>query len=336
MPETSLIDKQKPILIASSSIDTQSYSAVANILAGRGYEVVVYDTDKVVRGIDILQICMSNDSELSVGYNQTDISPGSIGSAWYRKVNHFKVDRTEEDVARQLHVSNEVQQLHSSIWQYYPDDLWLNSPRHIVTADSKLVQLRAAKEVGFSIPQTVISNDWDYIVSDLMVTNPTIIVKMIRGVISRQNHLKGMYATPLDMERVAPLKESTIPFPGIYQPFVKKGREWRVTVVGDNIFPVSIYTDESAKDDWRKHQLNPSVQFKSEQLPPTVGEKCPRCLSAIGLKYGAFDLIETPEEEVVFLECNPDGQYGWLEDRLNLPISDAIAIELAKIATSEF
>ena len=78
MPETSLIDKQKPILIASSSIDTQSYSAVANILAGRGYEVVVYDTDKVVRGIDILQICMSNDSELSVGYNQTDISPGSI------------------------------------------------------------------------------------------------------------------------------------------------------------------------------------------------------------------------------------------------------------------
>ena len=28
--------------------------------------------------------------------------------------------------------------------------------------------------------------------------------------------------------------------------------------------------------------------------------------------------------EYVFLECNPNGQWGWIEDELNLPMSEAL------------
>lgn len=52
----------------------------------------------------------------------------------------------------------------------------------------------------------------------------------------------------------------------------------------------------------------------------------------MGLKFGAFDFIETAPGEVIFLECNSNGQYGWLEETLGLPISHAIADELIKIA----
>jgi hypothetical protein len=52
----------------------------------------------------------------------------------------------------------------------------------------------------------------------------------------------------------------------------------------------------------------------------------------MGLKFGAFDLVERPDGQIVFLECNPNGQYGWLEEDLGLPISESIAAELVNIA----
>ena len=48
-------------------------------------------------------------------------------------------------------------------------------------------------------------------------------------------------------------------------------------------------------------------------------------MDAIGLKYGAIDLIETPNGDFVFLEVNPSGQWGWISDLAGLPIPEAVA-----------
>jgi hypothetical protein len=39
-----------------------------------------------------------------------------------------------------------------------------------------------------------------------------------------------------------------------------------------------------------------------------------------------------PDGQLVFLECNPNGQYGWLEEDLGMPISASIASTLVRIA----
>ena len=103
---------------------------------------------------------------------------------------------------------------------------------------------------------------------------------------------------------------------------------------GDDVYPAAIYTKSDAKDDWRKYQLTPSVEFKHEALPEDLEVKCVQYLTEMGLKFGAFDFIEKPDGEIVFLECNPNGQYGWLEEKLGFPISEAIANVLIKIARS--
>jgi glutathione synthase/RimK-type ligase-like ATP-grasp enzyme len=48
-------------------------------------------------------------------------------------------------------------------------------------------------------------------------------------------------------------------------------------------------------------------------------------MSKLGLVYGAIDLIRTPNNDYVFLEVNPGGEWGMLERDLNYPISEAIA-----------
>ena len=47
-------------------------------------------------------------------------------------------------------------------------------------------------------------------------------------------------------------------------------------------------------------------------------------MQSLRLTFGAIDLIETPSGEYVFLEVNPNGQWLWIDDLLQLGISDAI------------
>ncbi len=41
--------------------------------------------------------------------------------------------------------------------------------------------------------------------------------------------------------------------------------------------------------------------------------------------FGAFDFAVTTGGEWIMFECNPFGQYGWLEDALDLPVTSALA-----------
>jgi glutathione synthase/RimK-type ligase-like ATP-grasp enzyme len=50
-------------------------------------------------------------------------------------------------------------------------------------------------------------------------------------------------------------------------------------------------------------------------------------LSILNLQYGAFDFIEKPDGELVFLEINPTGEWAWLENALGYPMRSAF-IEL--------
>jgi len=50
-----------------------------------------------------------------------------------------------------------------------------------------------------------------------------------------------------------------------------------------------------------------------------------RVVEALGLCFGAIDLIVTPDDDHVFLEVNPNGQWLWIEELTGLPISHAIA-----------
>ncbi len=52
-------------------------------------------------------------------------------------------------------------------------------------------------------------------------------------------------------------------------------------------------------------------------------------MDRLKLNFAAIDLVETPNEEFVFLEVNPNGQWLWLEDMLDLRISEAVALWLA-------
>lgn len=61
------------------------------------------------------------------------------------------------------------------------------------------------------------------------------------------------------------------------------------------------------------------------ELPALVREGLIRMHERLGLVFGACDLIRTPEDEWVFLETNPAGEWGWLEANCGVPIAKTLA-----------
>ena len=47
-------------------------------------------------------------------------------------------------------------------------------------------------------------------------------------------------------------------------------------------------------------------------------------MKSLGLQYGAIDFIVDKNDHLIFLEVNPTGDWYWIEDQVNLPITKAV------------
>lgn len=315
----------KNILIASCTLDEATYGPVVSQLNKHGYEVVVFEADKVAEGTIPFSVKVDSDLGTTIQYNESQLALDSLGAAWYRRAEHFYGTSDTKN----LTIDAERTALQSGVWNLIPDNTWLNTPKLMPAANKKLVQLDVAVIVGFQIPKTVITNQWRPIHEELP---EDIIYKSSNPLFYDDEKVLTMFTTPFQNAH-GKLPVNRNPFPGIWQEQLSKSREWRITAVGDETFDVAIYTSDQAKDDWRKHQLDPKmVEFRHEVFPNNLREKCIKYLGEFGLRFGAFDFIEDEDGKITFLECNPNGQYMWLEEALDLPIACAITDELIKIA----
>lgn len=316
----------KVIFIASNRFDKPVWSPVASLLQSRGYEVLVYLADDVAEGKAIFELQVDPHQGLRFLYDGKLIEIDKVAAAWLRRPDSLAY--LEEDASRQIVLDADRRRIQAGLWATIPNERWLNAQANIREADYKLIQLLTARKLGFTIPKTVISNSWLAVTKSLP---RDLIFKPHHPLAYADNKRLLVLAKRFKQRKDLPIHAN--PFPGIWQPYIKKTKEWRITIVGQQCFDVAIYTKPSAKDDWRKHQTTPGkVEFVSEQFPEDQKKLCFAYLRQYGLRFGAFDFIESPDGTITFLECNPNGQYGWLEDKLGLPISQAIADELIKIA----
>lgn len=118
------------------------------------------------------------------------------------------------------------------------------------------------------------------------------------------------------------------------QEYVEKQYELRVTVVCDKVFACKIDSQRMEEDkgrvDWRQG-YEYGLHYEPYELPDAVKSFCFSFLQEMHLNFGCFDFIVTPQGEFVFLECNPNGQWLWLEQETGMPISQAIAECLMKV-----
>lgn len=191
----------------------------------------------------------------------------------------------------------------------------LSRPSVLRKAENKIFQLNLSQDVGFTIPESLITNSNNF--AKKFCINKTRIVKPLStGKINYKNKV-GIIQTNVVNKKIDIIGLEC--WPVYFQQYVKKDYELRVTVVNNNFYPVRIDTTE--KIDWRKR--NSKNKYSLVELPLEIKKKCIEMLDLLSLKFGAFDFIVS-KGEYVFLEVNPNGQWYWLEYELNLNISDSI------------
>ena len=78
-------------------------------------------------------------------------------------------------------------------------------------------------------------------------------------------------------------------------------------------------------------RLKPDLPVYHFELPLTVARKLLKLIHSWNLEFAACDFVLTPEEELVFIEANVEGNWLWIEHELGLAISGTIAERLLDI-----
>ena len=208
-------------------------------------------------------------------------------------------------------------------------------------AASKMLQYRIAHQVGFNIPESRYSNSRRAIMT-LAERFPSLLLKPIESSdvwdeANMQDYV--FYSQKVPSVSLADVPDEafsqTVTFA---QNYVEKDFELRVTVVGEKVFACRIdsqaLTDDTGKIDWRQGYEH-GMKQSAFDLYEDIADKCREYLRCLGLNFGCFDFIVTPSGDFVFLECNPNGQWLWVEDATGLKISEAIADFLSSFDKSK-
>jgi glutathione synthase/RimK-type ligase-like ATP-grasp enzyme len=202
---------------------------------------------------------------------------------------------------------------------------WMSPPSAIWEAEYKPYQLQLAARLGLTIPRTVVTNDPSAVRSAFDQFGDLIIKPTRSGHFTKEGAEYAVYTSRLLAEHMADL-ESARWSPSIYQALIPKKYDVRVAIVGNRCFAAAIDSpsDPAAHIDWRQTE-NPALPHYELKLPEALEATLRQLMESLRLTFGAIDLVETPQGDYVFLEVNPSGQWLWLDDMLNLGISDAVA-----------
>ncbi len=264
----------------------------------------------------------------------TRIDLGATTTAWYRRPRRPVAHLEIADVVARTFVEEESTTVVQDAWASLPI-AWMPAPRHVLRwAQRKATQLRIAGQLDFELPPTLISNDPADVLAFYQQHNGQVVSKLAGFTHVPEIDRAFARYTEVISTRDIGYADGIRFCPMIFQAYVPKRVELRVTVVGTDVFTAEIASQAThhTRHDWR-HYDPTATPISQHVLPLDVTERCIELVGHLGLRYGAIDLVLTPDGRYVFLEINPNGQYLWIEDATGLPISDAICDLLASDLT---
>ncbi|MFJ3548589.1 MULTISPECIES: ATP-grasp ribosomal peptide maturase [Streptomyces] len=195
--------------------------------------------------------------------------------------------------------------------------LWVNHPLRNAAADYKPNQLAIAQRLGLTVPPTLVTNDLNE-ARAFVASHDRVIFKTLRWTPYQRD---GVPVTGwADLVTAAEIDESVSLVPHLFQAGVDKAADLRVLVVGREMFAVRI---ESGMLDWRKDYS--ALSYRVANLPDHMERALLAYLDHFGLVSGSFDFAVDKAGDLWWLELNPNGQWGWLEDSTGLAMAAAFA-----------
>ena len=197
-----------------------------------------------------------------------------------------------------------------------PHAWWINSKESAQRANFKLLQLKIARESGLTIPTTLCSNDPQEIKEFIALYQSSgVIYKPMCSHFWVETLQTKISYTARVHEHELPKQEILQKVPGIFQEEMKKQYELRITCFGHYMVAAKLNSQKHPDGivDWRAIRSS-KMLVEPYELPESIQQSIRLFMQRLGIVFGSFDFIVTPDNEYIFLEVNEQGQFLWLEE----------------------
>ncbi len=311
------------VLVLTNSLDATATFLIP-ILEDAGVGTLRLNTDELVPRL----IGTYKHSRPELKLDNRVLQADEIQHIWYRRPERLTAsffDGSPEGNYARLEWTEFVE----CFLAHIPIHKWMNHPARNTGASRKLEQLTIASKLGFIIPDTLVTQDEVELRKFFERHSGKIIAKpMSTGYVERpyedcdtliytnqvaESHLKDL----------SDLKNC----PTLFQQFIRKSSDVRITIVDNDVHAVELYAAESSGEqrcDIRRNNME-DVVYRPITLPSAIERKILQFVRHYGLRFGAIDMAVTNDGEWIFFEINPNGQWAWLDIAAGTSISDSFA-----------
>lgn len=316
------------ILCITHSGDYYTIDLVMKAIAEAGYHPFRLDTDRLNHQIPFGFDNSGGAFSKKVMLPGWPADPTAIKAVWNRKIWPISVPE-DLDAGYTSIFCQEYETVRNILLAGIRDMPWMN-PEYLdrEVAANKLGQLELAANFGLNVPATLFTNDSEQLSRFFHEKCAQKMIAKLHGVLSVSMLGSGLsFPTTLITEKELVGLPEQLPYcPMIFQQYIPKIFELRIAYVDGIYFAGKINTGGSLVD-WRQQPLN-DQSWQPFELPDPIKQKIDQLMRHTGLLFGMLDMIVTPDNDYVFLEVNPKGEWGMLQKFLQYPIAETIVQQL--------
>lgn len=186
---------------------------------------------------------------------------------------------------------------------------------------NKLKMLHIAAKAGMRIPNTAVTTKKEELRNFFAANSGEIITKCLDiNMIFQDTEARKLVHALTSSIAQEDLESLPDVFPlSVFQQNIPKVLELRIFFVGEENYASAIFSQmsENTKQDYRNYDMDIPSRVVPYELPSDITHKLNVFKKLTNLRTGSFDLILTPDNEYVFLEVNPQGQFLGVSDYCN-------------------
>ncbi len=327
----------KTILIVTNSQDLHADLVAARLAAG-GRPLFRLDLDRFPRDFQTCQWHAGGalHNKMRRRGDESWLDLAEVGAVWIRKPAEFTFLSDELAPQELAYARGEAEHALFSLL-YTLDCYWIGHPLALRGAQWKGEQLKRAARMGFVVPASLITNAPGEVLAFKDGIAGGMVFKSLSDPMLGGEQLEpaqrtaGSLGTTMVDDDMMDKVQAVGQLHCHFQRYIPKQYELRVTVIGERVFAAKIHSQDDARTAIDSRDMSAPIRYEAVSLPAALQRRCLAFVRSYDLNYGALDLIVTPDDEVVFLENNPAGQFLYIEQLIpEFKMIDAMADTLAE------
>lgn len=201
---------------------------------------------------------------------------------------------------------------------------------------NKLFVLSEAQDIGLIVPNTLVTKDNIDIFKFIKSHKQTITKCIQDSMFVKINNQDIMLNSTSLISNNVNNDDFIKLYYSLFQDYIEKKYELRIFFLFDKIFPCAIFPWDKIEADGKTLEKETVIGYERKricpvQIPSEIKNKLILLMKQLQLESGSIDMIVTPNNEYVFLEVNPVGQFDYVSKLCNYFIEKEIAVKLIEM-----